>query len=78
MMKRVFLFLIIAVFLGTDSMQAAQCAKIGKEIASQKTAVLVRSTPVFQDGKDMCVVVVVVPAHDGKKLRRVEILVPAD
>ncbi len=68
----------IVVFLGTNSVRAAECAKVGKELATQKKAVLVRSTPVVQEGRDICLVVVVVPARDGKKLRRVEISVPAD
>ncbi|CAF25889.1 hypothetical protein BQ03900 [Bartonella quintana str. Toulouse] len=78
MMKKVFLFIVIAVFLSADSVIAAECARVGKEIANQKKAVLVRSTPVVQDGREMCVVVVVVPARDGKKLHRVEVSIPAD
>ncbi|CAF27278.1 hypothetical protein BH04700 [Bartonella henselae str. Houston-1] len=77
-MKKVFLFLMIAVFLDTNSVRAAECAKIGKKLATQKKAVLVRSTPVVQEGRGICVVVFVVPARDGKKLHRVEISVPAD
>lgn len=68
----------IAVFLGTDSVLAAECAEVGKGVAVQQSGVLVRSTPIVQDGRNMCVVVVVVPAREGKKLRRVEVSVPLD
>ncbi|EJF75264.1 hypothetical protein HWV54_05810 [Bartonella alsatica] len=78
MMKKVFLFVMITAFLGTDSVLAAGCTEVGKGIATQKNGVLVRSKPVVQDGKDMCMIVVVVPARDGEKLRRVEVFVPAD
>ncbi|WP_208435298.1 hypothetical protein [Bartonella phoceensis] len=78
MMKKFFLFIIIVVFLGADSVLAAGCAEVGRKVAAQENGVLVRSKPVVQDGKDMCMIVVVVPAREGEKLRRVEIFVPAD
>ncbi|WP_455482294.1 hypothetical protein V4P56_01290 [Bartonella sp. B35(2025)] len=78
MMKKVFLFMMIAILLGADSVLASECAEVGKEVAAQQNAVLVRSTPIIQDGKDMCLVVVVVPAREGKKLSRVEVSIPVD
>ncbi|EJF81555.1 Uncharacterised protein [Candidatus Bartonella washoeensis] len=78
MMKRIFLFIMIAVLLGADSVLAAECTEVGRKVAVQHSGVLVRSTPIVQDGRDMCVVVVVVPAREGKKLRRVEVSVPTD
>ncbi|WP_336276326.1 hypothetical protein [Bartonella sp. CB178] len=78
MMKKVFLLVTIASFLGAGSVLAAECTKVGREIATQQRGVLLRSKSVVQDGRDMCVVVVVVPARDGKNLRRIEIFVPAD
>ncbi|MBB5073551.1 hypothetical protein HNQ69_000672 [Bartonella callosciuri] len=78
MIKKVFLFAMIAVFLGANPMLASGCAELGRRVAAQENGVLVRLKPVVQDGKDMCMVVVVVPARDGKKLRRVEVFVPAD
>ncbi|GAA5093662.1 hypothetical protein GCM10023260_00090 [Bartonella acomydis] len=77
-MKKVFLFLTIAFFLGADSVLAAECTEMGRKVASQENGVLVRSKPVVQDGKDMCMIVVVVPARNGEKLRRVEVVVPVD
>ncbi|WP_375643134.1 MULTISPECIES: hypothetical protein [unclassified Bartonella] len=78
MMKKKFLFVIIAAFLGADSVLASGCAEVGKKAAARESGVLVRSKPVVQDGKDMCAIVVVVPARNGEKLRRVEFFVPAD
>ncbi|WP_034987677.1 hypothetical protein [Bartonella florencae] len=78
MMQKFFLFMMIALFLGADSVSAAGCAEIGRKAASQENGVLVRSKSVVQDGKEMCTVVVIVPAHNGEKLRRVEVVVPAD
>ncbi|WP_336278985.1 hypothetical protein [Bartonella sp. CB175] len=76
MMKKALLFIIIVILLGANSVLASECARIGSKIASQRRGVLVRSTPVIQNGRNVCVVVVIVPAHDGEKLRRVEISVP--
>ncbi|WP_375673133.1 hypothetical protein [Bartonella sp. TS82HLJMH] len=78
MMKKNFLFVIIAAFLGVDSVLASGCAEVGKKVAAQESGVLVRSNPVIQDGKGMCAIVIVVPARNGEKLRRVEFFVPAD
>ncbi|WP_039760327.1 hypothetical protein [Bartonella queenslandensis] len=78
MMKKVFLFLMLANFLGADSVLAASCAEVGKKVATQEKGVLVRSKLVVHDGMDMCEIVVVIPARNGEKLRRVEFSVPAD
>ncbi|QEE11733.1 hypothetical protein [Bartonella krasnovii] len=77
MMKKVLLFVIIVAFLGADSVMAAGCAEVGKRVATQEKGVLVRSKLVVQDGRDMCAIVVVIPARNGEKLRRVEAFVPA-
>lgn len=76
MMKKFFLFMMISIFGGADSVVAAGCVEVGKKIATQENGVLVRLKPVVQDGKNMCMVVVVVPARDGEKPRRVEVFVP--
>ncbi|WP_375616045.1 hypothetical protein [Bartonella sp. AP58NXGY] len=78
MMKKVFLVVMLASFLGADSVLAADCAEVGKKVAIQEKGVLVRSKLVVEDGRDMCAIVVVVPARNGEKLRRVEVVVPAD
>ncbi|EJF92853.1 hypothetical protein LBE40_05255 [Bartonella taylorii] len=71
-------FVMVAVLLGGNSVFAAGCTEVGRNVATQEKGVLVRSKPVIQDGKDMCMVVVIVPARDGEKLRRVEVFVSAD
>ncbi len=70
--------MIMVVCLGANSVLAAGCAEVGRRVATQENGVLVRSKPVVQNGKDMCMIVFIVPAHDGEKLRRVEVFVPAD
>ncbi|EJF87611.1 hypothetical protein ME1_01213 [Bartonella vinsonii subsp. arupensis OK-94-513] len=77
-MMRKFFFAMVLVFLDAASVLASECIEIGRGIAAQKSGVLVRSTPVVKEGRDMCVVVFIVPAHEGEKLRRVEVAVPAD
>ncbi|MCZ2158131.1 hypothetical protein NPX99_02360 [Bartonella sp. 220] len=78
MMRKFFFFVMVLFFQGADFVLASECIEIGREIAVQKNGVLVRSTSVVKDGRDTCVVVVVVPAHEGEKLRRIEVTVPAD
>ncbi|WP_273717650.1 MULTISPECIES: hypothetical protein [Bartonella] len=78
MMKKVFLFVLITAFLGADSVMAAGCVEAGKKVATQEKGVLVRSELVVHDGKNMCAIVLVVPARNGEKLRRVEFFVPTD
>ncbi|WP_455474462.1 hypothetical protein [Bartonella sp. B30(2025)] len=77
MIEKVFSFIMVAILLSTKSVLASECVEVGRDVAAKQSGVLVRSTPTVQNGRDMCVVVVVVPAHDDKKLRRVEISVPA-
>ncbi|WP_442879689.1 hypothetical protein [Bartonella sp. CB189] len=69
--------MIMVILIGNNSVLASGCAEIGRKVAAQRGGVLVRSTSVIQDGRNMCMVVVVVPARDDKKLRRMEVLVPA-
>ncbi|UNE54910.1 hypothetical protein [Bartonella machadoae] len=78
MMEKVFLFLMITVFFGANSVLAASCVEVGRKVANQENGVLMRSTPVVKDGRDMCVIVVVSPAREDKKLRRIEVTVPAN
>ncbi|MGL2349000.1 hypothetical protein ACOWKN_02725 [Helicobacter pylori] len=64
--------------ISVDSVLAADCAEVGKKVSSRQGGTLTRSTPIVRDGENMCVVVIVMPAHNGKKPRRVEVVVPAD
>lgn len=54
------------------------CNSVGEEVAAQKSGFLARSTSLTQDGRKMCIVVVMIPASDGQRPQRVEILVPFD
>ncbi|WCR55345.1 hypothetical protein [Bartonella clarridgeiae] len=78
MMKKVFFFAMFISLIGFDSVLAADCVEVGKKIAVQQGGTLTRSTPSIRDDKNMCVVVIVIPAHNGNKLRRVEVVVAAD
>ncbi|KEG19944.1 hypothetical protein [Bartonella bacilliformis] len=78
MMDKIFLFAMLLCLIRLDSVLAADCAGVGKRVANQQGGMLTRSMPIVQNGKNMCVVVIVVPAHNGQKSRRVEVIVPAD
>ncbi|EJF90578.1 hypothetical protein [Bartonella tamiae] len=83
-MKKMFNLKILAIIslltvslLGATGVLAADCAEVGKRVAEEQAGRLARSTPVVQNGQNMCVVVVIVPASNGEKPRRVEVAVPA-
>ncbi|RCS23535.1 hypothetical protein DUT91_13305 [Phyllobacterium salinisoli] len=57
---------------------AGDCVAIGQRVASEQGGTLTKATPSVQNGKDMCVVVVLVPGRDGERPRRVEVAVPAN
>ncbi|ENN92094.1 hypothetical protein [Bartonella bovis] len=78
MIEKIFLFIMCLSIMGVNSVLAADCTEVGKRIANRQGGTLTRSTPIVQDGENMCVVVIVMPAHNGKRPRRVEVVVPAD
>lgn len=78
MMKKIAFFTIFLSLIGVSSVFAADCTEVGKRTATQQGGMLARSMPIVKDGRNMCVVVVVVPAHNGEKSRRIEVTVPAD
>lgn len=55
---------------------SAECTSIGKEVAEKQGGRLSRVTPTVQNGQSVCVIVVIVPAKDGERPRRVEVAVP--
>ncbi|WP_183430024.1 MULTISPECIES: hypothetical protein [Phyllobacteriaceae] len=57
---------------------AGDCVAIGQQVASQQGGTLAKATPAVQNGRDVCVVVVLVPGRDGERPRRVEVAVPAN
>jgi len=57
---------------------AGDCVAIGQQVAAQQGGTLTKATPSVQNGKDVCVVVVLVPGRNGERPRRVEVAVPAN
>ncbi|MCZ2203853.1 hypothetical protein [Bartonella sp. A05] len=78
MMKKIVLFALFLCLIDMNFVLAADCTEVGKRVATQQGGMLARSVPIVQDGYNMCVVVVVVPAHHGERPRRIEVTVPAD
>lgn len=56
---------------------AADCHAIGQRYAAQAGGQLARATPEVRGGQQVCVIVVLLPAKDGQRPRRSEIVVPA-
>ena len=56
---------------------AADCYAIGQQQAAQVGGQLAKATPEVRGGQQVCVIVVLVPARDGQRPRRTEIVVPA-
>jgi len=56
---------------------AGDCAAVGEQVAAQQGGQLAKATATTQNGRPMCVVVVLVPGRDGERPRRVEVAVPA-
>ncbi|WP_436118603.1 hypothetical protein [Phyllobacterium sp. LjRoot231] len=57
---------------------AADCSSVGQRVADSQGGTLARATSVVQNGKEVCVVVVLIPGKDGERPRRVEVAVPAN
>jgi len=57
--------------------QSADCTLIGQRVAAEQAGQLTKSTPSVQNGRNVCVVVVIIPGKGEEKPRRVEIAVPA-
>jgi hypothetical protein len=57
---------------------ADDCAAAGQRVASAQGGTLTKATPAVQGGRNVCVVVVLVPGRDGERPRRVEVAVPAE
>jgi len=56
---------------------AADCHAIGQRYAAEAGGQLARATPEVRGGQQVCVIVVLLPAKDGQRPRRSEIVVPA-
>ncbi|SUU91059.1 hypothetical protein EDC40_101528 [Aminobacter aminovorans] len=57
---------------------AADCYSVGQQVADQHGGTLARASESNQGGQSVCVIVVLVPAKDGQRPRRVEVVVPAN
>ncbi len=77
MMKKLLFCLIVACLSATSAARAADCTEVGKRVADEQGGTLARTTLEQKNGAEVCVVVVVIPARDGEKPRRVEVAVPA-
>ena len=76
-MKKFLFFLILTCFAGVTGAYAAECTEVGKRVATEQGGTLARATLDTQNG-NTCVVIVLIPARDGEKPRRVEVAVPAN
>lgn len=57
---------------------AADCYAVGQRVAAQNGGTLARASAANRGGQAVCVIVVVVPARDGQRPRRMEVVVPAE
>lgn len=65
-------------FQGQQRMAAADCYAVGQRVAAQNGGTLARASAANRGGQAVCVIVVVVPARDGQRPRRMEVVVPAE
>lgn len=69
--------LVLAGPLASPVAAAPDCHAIGQRYAAQAGGQLARATPEVRGGQQVCVIVVLMPAKDGQRPRRNEIVVPA-
>lgn len=69
--------LLLAGLLASPAPAAPDCHAIGQRYAAQAGGQLARATPDVRGGQQVCVIVVLMPAKDGQRPRRNEIVVPA-
>ena len=70
--------LLSAVLFGAEPASAADCYAVGQQIAAQKGGQLANVREANKGGRQVCVVVVLVPGKDGGRPRRQEFTVPAN
>ena len=64
---------------GEGAFQLAQsggCYAIGQSVAAQHGGTVARADSATRGGQEVCVIVVVIPARDGQRGRRLEFVVP--
>jgi hypothetical protein len=57
-------------------MAQADCYAVGQQVAAQHGGTLARASQANQGGREVCVIVVLVPGKSGERPRRTEIVVP--
>ena len=57
---------------------AADCYGIARQVAAERGGQVHSAEQATRNGRPVCVIVVLVPARDGERGRRMEIVVPAD
>lgn len=73
----VFASLLLVGLLAFPAQAAPDCHAIGQREAERAGGQLARATPEDRAGQQVCVIVVLMPAKDGQRPRRNEIIVPA-
>jgi hypothetical protein len=68
--------LIAAALLAVPAPAAANCYAVGQRIAAERGGSLAAAQAEVRGGRQVCVIVVLVPGADGKRPRRQEIVVP--
>lgn len=61
----------------TNQADANGCHTKGNEIATKQSGRLVKAERITQDGKELCLVVVIIHNNEGERPRRLEVAVPA-
>jgi len=61
----------------TIVLAAGDCYAIGQQVADQYGGTLAKATASDNGGQPVCVIVVLVPAKDGQRPRREQVVVPA-
>ncbi|TGT61329.1 hypothetical protein EN813_020620 [Mesorhizobium sp. M00.F.Ca.ET.170.01.1.1] len=57
---------------------AGDCYAIGQQVAAQYGGTLAKASQATRGGRQVCVIVVLVPGKEGQRPRRSEIVVPLD
>ncbi|MBN9071516.1 MAG: hypothetical protein J0H34_07890 [Rhizobiales bacterium] len=63
---------------GEVQVAEADCYSVGQQVAAENGGTLAKAQRATRGGREVCVIVVLVPARDGERPRRTEIVVPAN
>ena len=62
---------------GETLVAAVDCYSVGEQVAAQNGGTLAKASASSQGGRQVCVIVVLVPGKDGQRPRRMQVVVPA-